>query len=47
MIGSANAAVMETADLGLDVVSLRADFPILGQTVHGKPLVYFDNVATI
>ncbi len=25
---------------------LRADFPILGATVHGKPLVYLDNAAT-
>jgi len=26
--------------------ALRADFPILDQSVHGKPLVYFDNAAT-
>jgi len=26
--------------------SLRADFPILDQLVHGQPLVYFDNAAT-
>ncbi|MBE9040909.1 SufS family cysteine desulfurase [Oscillatoriales cyanobacterium LEGE 11467] len=25
---------------------VRADFPILHQEVHGKPLVYFDNAAT-
>ncbi|MDR0983250.1 MAG: cysteine desulfurase [Culturomica sp.] len=25
---------------------LRADFPILSDSVHGKPLVYFDNAAT-
>lgn len=25
---------------------IRADFPILDQTVNGKPLVYFDNAAT-
>ncbi|HPY30313.1 MAG TPA: cysteine desulfurase [Verrucomicrobiota bacterium] len=25
---------------------LRADFPILNQEVHGKPLIYFDNAAT-
>ncbi|HRJ09345.1 MAG TPA: aminotransferase class V-fold PLP-dependent enzyme, partial [Prosthecobacter sp.] len=24
----------------------RADFPILGQQVHGHPLIYFDNAAT-
>jgi cysteine desulfurase / selenocysteine lyase len=32
--------------LGLDVERIRADFPILKQTVHGKPLIYFDNGAT-
>src|SRR4051812_2170356 len=26
--------------------SLRSDFPILDQQVHGKPLIYFDNAAT-
>lgn len=26
--------------------ALRADFPILDQKVHGKPLIYFDNAAT-
>ena len=26
--------------------SLRADFPILDQTSHGQPLIYFDNAAT-
>src|SRR4026207_1687199 len=30
----------------LDVERLREDFPILRQTVHGKPLVYLDNAAT-
>ncbi|MBZ8183210.1 SufS family cysteine desulfurase [Oscillatoria salina] len=25
---------------------VRADFPILAQEVHGKPLIYFDNAAT-
>jgi cysteine desulfurase/selenocysteine lyase len=32
--------------LGLDVGRLREDFPILRQTVHGRPLVYLDNAAT-
>src|SRR4030095_6855165 len=26
--------------------AIRSDFPILQQTVHGKPLVYLDNAAT-
>ena len=30
----------------VDWAKLRADFPILDQKVHGKPLVYFDNAAT-
>ena len=29
-----------------DWTSLRKDFPILDQQVHGKPLIYFDNAAT-
>ena len=29
-----------------DVERVREDFPILSQTVHGKPLVYLDNAAT-
>jgi cysteine desulfurase / selenocysteine lyase len=29
-----------------DVQRVRADFPLLSRTVHGKPLVYFDNANT-
>ncbi len=29
-----------------DVQRIRADFPLLARTVHGKPLVYFDNANT-
>ncbi|HVC16982.1 MAG TPA: cysteine desulfurase [Rhodanobacter sp.] len=29
-----------------DVQRIRADFPLLSRTVHGKPLVYFDNANT-
>src|SRR5688500_9532536 len=29
-----------------DVEAARADFPVLGQTVNGKPLVYLDNAAS-
>jgi cysteine desulfurase/selenocysteine lyase len=29
-----------------DVETIRKDFPILHEKVHGKPLVYFDNAAT-
>ena len=29
-----------------DLVSIRDDFPILEISIHGKPLVYFDNAAS-
>lgn len=32
--------------MSLDIEKIRTDFPILGRTVHGKPLVYLDNAAT-
>ncbi|NDY96570.1 aminotransferase class V-fold PLP-dependent enzyme [Wenzhouxiangella limi] len=31
----------------LDVMRLREQFPVLAREVHGKPLVYFDNAATV
>jgi len=31
---------------GFDVEKVRADFPVLKQSVHGKPLVYLDSAAT-
>jgi cysteine desulfurase/selenocysteine lyase len=34
------------AAAALDVTSVRRDFPILSQQVHGKPLAYLDNAAT-
>lgn len=30
----------------MDIEKIRQDFPILGQTVYNKPLVYLDNAAT-
>src|SRR5919206_466468 len=30
----------------LDVEAVRADFPILGRDINGKPLVYLDSAAT-
>jgi cysteine desulfurase/selenocysteine lyase len=30
----------------MDWSALRADFPVLDQKVHGRPLIYFDNAAT-
>jgi len=29
-----------------DVTAIRAEFPALAQTIHGRPLVYLDNAAT-
>jgi cysteine desulfurase/selenocysteine lyase len=34
------------AAAALDVTSVRRDFPILAQRVHGRPLAYLDNAAT-
>lgn len=30
----------------IDIQAVRADFPILGRKVYGKPLIYLDNTAT-
>jgi cysteine desulfurase/selenocysteine lyase len=35
-----------TAVTGFDVTRVRADFPILQQQMHGRPLVYLDNANT-
>lgn len=40
-----NAAAKQDTQM-FDIQAIRADFPILNQTVNGKPLVYFDNGAT-
>ncbi len=39
-------AEWKSADDSYDVARVREDFPVLGETVHGKPLVYLDNAAT-
>ena len=36
----------DMTDSGYDVEAIRADFPILSRTVHGKPLVYLDSAAS-
>jgi cysteine desulfurase/selenocysteine lyase len=38
--------VVETENNGWNVESVRKDFPVLHQTVNGKPLVYLDNAAS-
>ena len=40
------ATAAQAAPAALDVDRLRQDFPILHQTVHGRPLVYLDNAAS-
>jgi cysteine desulfurase/selenocysteine lyase len=40
------ASEQPTKVLSFDPESIRGDFPILKQSVHGKPLVYLDNAAT-
>jgi cysteine desulfurase/selenocysteine lyase len=40
------AAAPRRTAASLEVARVRADFPILHQTVHGRPLVYLDNAAT-
>jgi cysteine desulfurase/selenocysteine lyase len=37
---------MEEKEKVFDVENIRKDFPILSQTIYGKPLVYLDNAAT-
>ena len=42
-MGTTTAAAAITPER---LARLRADFPILATTVHGRPLVYLDNAAT-
>jgi cysteine desulfurase/selenocysteine lyase len=39
-------SIAAPSQAGFNVRRIREDFPILRQTVHGKPLVYLDNAAT-
>src|SRR6516164_8211904 len=43
---SSMSTLPKEAIIGFDVEALREDFPVLKQTVHGKPLVYLDSAAT-
>jgi cysteine desulfurase/selenocysteine lyase len=40
------AVVSQARDGRRDLAQVRSDFPILGRTVRGRPLVYLDNAAT-
>jgi cysteine desulfurase / selenocysteine lyase len=39
-------SVHTPASAAFDVERIREDFPVLKQTIHGKPLVYLDSAAT-
>jgi cysteine desulfurase/selenocysteine lyase len=45
-VKSAGGTISQSPPDALNVQSLREQFPILSQTVHGKPLVYLDSAAT-
>src|SRR6266851_49959 len=40
------AVTVRSATSTLDVERIRADFPVLSRTVHGRPVAYLDNAAT-
>jgi cysteine desulfurase/selenocysteine lyase len=46
MAGKRLKTAEQMLELTLDIEAVRKDFPILSQTVHGRPLVYLDNAAT-
>ncbi len=46
MIDQLNNSLINGSDKPYDVNVIREDFPLLKQTVHGKPLVYLDNANT-
>ncbi|HSJ98599.1 MAG TPA: aminotransferase class V-fold PLP-dependent enzyme, partial [Myxococcota bacterium] len=37
---------MNTPFTAVELARIRADFPVLDQKVHGKPLVYLDSAAS-
>lgn len=40
------SSMIKTATVVFDAESIRKDFPVLSQSVYGKPLIYLDNAAT-
>src|SRR3712207_1365402 len=46
MIATEKTIEQSNASAAWDVERVREDFPVLGQTVNGKPLVYLDNAAS-
>ena len=45
VVGEPVPAIRDDHEI-FDVNAIRADFPILRETVNGKPLIWFDNAAT-
>lgn len=45
-MNAAKESIARPALPAYDVDKIRADFPVLNQTVHGRPLVYLDNGAS-
>jgi cysteine desulfurase/selenocysteine lyase len=43
---TSDSPVVASSSKGFDVERVREDFPVLRQTVNGKPLVYLDNAAS-
>ena len=41
-----HASELQSAHPGFDIHAIRRDFPILSETVNGRPLIWFDNAAT-
>lgn len=39
-------SALPSAPIPFDIARVRADFPLLARSVHGKPLIYFDNANT-
>lgn len=46
VVSSQQAVSTERESNEFDVYKIRSDFPILAETVRGKPLIYLDNAAT-
>ena len=46
MTTGSSGAIMPVVGPGVDVETVRTEFPVLHQMVNGKPLVYLDNAST-
>src|SRR5690349_25136904 len=45
-MANSDPATNSTSKADWDIERIRADFPVLQQTVNGKPLIYLDNSAS-